>query len=320
MQLVFLFGGLFLIIEGANFLISGSTSLAKRFGLPDLVIGLTIVAFGTSLPEMTVSILASLNNNPEITMGNIIGSNIANILLILGITSLFTTLKVEISTVRREIPFSFLGVLVLGVLMSERLIDNAPLAELSRLDGIILLIFFSIFIYYTFMNAFYASHADKTDDFEKLSVTKSLVLILLGVLGLFLGGQIAVNSASDFATKAGISDAVVGLTIVAIGTSLPELITSVIAARKGKSDLAIGNVVGSNIFNIFWILGLSSVIKPIPITNEVGFDFGILVFASFIMLLSLFLFKQRSIVKLEGVVFILVYILYLIANIVRVAA
>lgn len=317
-DVIFLAGGLLLIIQGAEFLITGASSIAKRFGLSDLVIGLTIVAFGTSLPEMIVSILAGLGDNSELTIGNVIGSNIANILLILGATAMFTTLRVELSTVRREIPFSFLGVVVLGVLMSERLVEGAPVATISRLDGIILLTFFSIFIYYTFLSAYLGGSSDKTDDYEKKPLFQSWGYVGIGIAGLLFGGQISVDSAIELATVLGISETIVGLTVVAIGTSLPELTTSIIAARKDQADLAIGNVVGSNIFNIFWILGVSSIIKPIPVTNEIGFDFAILVLASMVLFLSLLTFKQQAIIKKEGILFLAIYAGYLLINVIRV--
>lgn len=315
-SIVFLVIGLGLVIKGADLLIDGASSVAKRFKVSDLVIGLTIVAFGTSLPEMIVSVIAGINGNAEITIGNVLGSNIANILLILGVTAIITEVKVTRSTVWKEIPYSMLSVFVTIVLVGDIFLEDLDTADVSRADGLILLSFFAIYLYYTFGIA--RIGGSSTDEVQKFTIRKSVILIILGIAGLMIGGQLSVSGAEEIATSLGLSDAVIGLTVLAIGTSLPELITSIVAAKKEKADLAVGNIVGSNIFNIFWILGLSSVITPIQIETDLSIDFLVLVLASILMFLALFVGKKHSVERYEGIILLTVFIGYMIFNVVRV--
>ena len=308
--------GLASIIFSANYLVDGASSIAKRFKVSDLVIGLTIVAFGTSFPEMVVSVLSGFQGNPEIAVGNVIGSNISNILLILGITSLITNLKVTSNTVWKEIPFSFLGVLVFILLAGDSSIDGFSQTIISRSDGLILLSFFTIYLYYTFAVARIGGDTDS--GIKKLSNPVALMYVLGGMLGLMVGGQVSVDAAEGLAKAFGLSDAVIGLTIIAIGTSLPELVTSVIAARKNKDDIAVGNIVGSNIFNIFWILGVSSTINPIVINEDLSVDILVLVFASLVMFISLFTLKRQTIDKKEGMFMLIIFLSYMIYNLSRI--
>lgn len=320
LSLIKLLFGFVVLIKGADVMINGSTSIAKKFGISSIVIGLTIVAFGTSAPELMVSSIASFKGTAGIALGNIIGSNISNTLLILGVAALITPLTVLRNTVNKEIPLSLLAVIAIGVLVNDSLIDGDSLNVLSRIDGMALIMFFVIFIYYTFgiskvkndglMKR--AITAVKKEDFKEYSVLVSVIMILIGLIALAIGGQWIVGSAVVIASAFGLSEALIGLTIVAIGTSLPELAASAIAAKKGQSDMAIGNVVGSNIFNIFWVLGISAIIRPIGFDSILNADI-IILFAITIMLLFLvYVGKRNVLARWEGVVLLMSYVAYII--------
>ncbi len=303
--------GFVLLIKGADMLVSGASSIANKFRISPLVIGLTIVAFGTSAPELAVNIFASMAGNSEIAIGNILGSNIANILLILGISAVIYPLRSKKSTVWKEIPLCLLAAVVVGVMVNDTLIDGGGFSGLSRVDGFVLIAFFAIFLYYTFS---IARSGRSTDDSEikQLSLTRSIIYIIVGLTGLVLGGQWIVAGAVKIAEFFGISQSLIGLTIVAVGTSLPELATSAIAAYRKHTDIAIGNVVGSNIFNIFWILGLSSLIKPLPFNTNSNIDVLLVIFATAVLFLIMFLGKKRVIERWQGVFMLLVYVAYVV--------
>jgi cation:H+ antiporter len=298
-----------LLIVGSNWLVNGASSLAHRFNISDLVIGLTIVAFGTSSPELIVNLIASFNGNTDIAIGNVVGSNIFNILVILGLTALVTPIAVKSTTIWKEIPFSILAVIVLALMANDILIDGYSKDSISRTDGFILLCFFSIFMAYTFALA-KSSGQLKEVTAKEMSVLKAISFIIAGLAGLFFGGKFLVDGAIDIARYLGISEAVIGLTVVAAGTSMPELATSIVAAFKKKSDIAIGNVVGSNIFNIFLVLGVSASIKPIPFNINSNFDIIFLFIISIAMFLFNFLGKERKINRFEGGLFFLAFIVY----------
>ena len=264
------FIGFVFLIKGADLLVDGAGSLAKRLGVSDLIIGLTIVSFGTSAPELTVNIIASLKGASDVGIGNIIGSNIANILLILGVAAMIYPLKIKRELTWKEIPLNFLAVFVLFLLANDVLLDGEPFSILSRIDGLVLMSFFAIFLYYTAQLAFTEKTGIEKGPSRPLWL--SLVMVLVGAIGLAYGGQWVVDGATTIARLLGLSESFIGLTIVAIGTSLPELATSAIAAYKHNTDIAVGNVVGSNIFNIFWVLGLSAVIRPLPVNMEINTD------------------------------------------------
>jgi cation:H+ antiporter len=304
--------GFFLLIKGASLLVDGSASIAKKLKISSIVIGLTIVAFGTSAPEFIVNIFASINGNTDIAIGNILGSNIANVLLILGVASIIYPLSTQKNTVWKEIPMSLLAALILGVLVNDIRIDNGVFSGLTRIDGIVLLSFFIIFLYYSFGIAKTSNEKSSTDEIKDLSYLKSFLYILLGLVGLILGGKWIVDGAVKIATIFNISQSLIGLTVVAIGTSLPELATSAIAAYKKQPDIAIGNVVGSNIFNIFWILGFSSIIKPLPFSPSSDIDIIMTIFTSLLLFIIMFIGKKHVIQKWQGVLMILLYIIYLI--------
>ena len=295
-------------MKGADFLIEGASSLALRLSVSEIAIALTVVSFGTSTPELIVNIFASFQGKDEITLGNIIGSNIVNILLILGIAGLIYPLKTEKNTVWREIPFTLLSVLVLLVLCNDLLIDRVSGSVISRSDGIILLAFFSIFLTYVF--GISKVEGEGISNMETMSLLKLVLYIIGGLVALFAGGKLVVDSSVKCAQWLGVSEKLIGLTVVAGGTSLPELFTSAVAAHKGKSDIAIGNIVGSNIFNIFFIMGISGLINPIYFRPELNIDLLILTGASACLFATMFSGKNRTLDRWEAVLFILLYSAY----------
>lgn len=303
--------GFYILVKGADALVEGSSSIAKRFNVSDIVIGLTIVAFGTSMPELFVNIFSSIKGNTDIAIGNILGSNIVNILLILGVSAIVYPISVKKNTIWKEIPFGLLAAVVVGILANDVFFGNGTTNFLSRGDGLILISFFVIFMYYMFGIAKTDSEDMDGQDVVIHKTSKSILMIVLGLAGLMLGGKWIVDAAVQIATFFGLSQALIGLSIVAVGTSLPEFATSVVAARKGKSDIAIGNVAGSNIFNIFWILGISSIISPLPFSNALNFDVWMTVLASFVLFAVMFVGKKAKIGKMEGVLFIAMYVMYL---------
>ncbi|TAD99159.1 MAG: sodium:calcium antiporter, partial [Bacteroidetes bacterium] len=271
---------------------------------------LTIVAFGTSAPELTVSIYASLSGSTEIAIGNVVGSNIFNTLLILGVAAVIYPVTVQSNSVWIEIPLSLLAAVVLGVCANDMLIDGAEKSMISRIDGIVLLGFFAVFMYYTFYSAKNGAEPPVSDK-ESMPIWKIVVFVVFGLVGLVAGGMLMVEGASAIAKSFGISESIIGLTIVAAGTSMPELATSAAAAYKKNSDIAIGNVVGSNIFNVFFILGTSATISPLPYQPKTSnVDVMLAVVSSILLFAFVFIGKGRKINKVEGGIFISLYIIY----------
>jgi len=314
---VLLVAGFIFLVKGADLLVDGAASIARRLRISDLVIGLTVVAFGTSTPELFVNIVASLSGNSEIAIGNVLGSNIANILLILGIASMIYPLSVGRGTVWREIPFSLLAALVLGVVANDHLIDRYGFSEISRGDGFVFLLFFVIFIYYSGTIALTVNGAEEQAPEKQRGTAVSILLVAAGLVGLTIGGQWIVNGATRIALALGMSEALVGLTIVAIGTSLPELATSAVAAYRRNVEIAVGNVVGSNIFNIFFVLGISSVIKPLPFQTVSNTDIGMVILASLVLFAVMFTGRRHTMDRWEGALMLggyVVYIGYLVAR------
>ena len=303
--------GFSLLIKGADLLVDGSASIAKKLKISSIVIGLTIVAFGTSAPEFIVNIFASAQGNSEIAIGNVLGSNIANILLILGISAIIYPITAKKNTVLKEIPLSLLAAVVLGLMANDMIIDGAGFSSITRIDGFILLSFFIIFLYYTF--GITKSDTDIVEEkIEVFSYSKAVGFIILGLAGLVIGGKWIVDGAVQIAEFFNISQSLIGLTIVAIGTSLPELATSAIAAYKKQSDIAIGNVVGSNIFNIFWILGASAIVRPLPFNTNSNGDILMTIFASIVLFLVMFIGKKRIIERWQGVFMVTTYVGYVV--------
>lgn len=313
LDLVFLVGGLILILFGANWLTDGASSVAKRFRIPPIVIGLTIVAFGTSAPELAVSVSSALQGSADMAIGNVVGSNIFNSLLIIGCTAVVTPIIVSEGTIKVEIPLAILASVVLVILASDVLLAGATNDSLSRADGLILLAFFIIFLSYTFYVAKKGGSESLDSQAEEIHVMSSLksALFIIGGLGaLVFGGKIFVEGASEIARGLGVSESVIGLTLVAGGTSLPELATSVVASLKKNPEIAIGNVVGSNLFNIFFVLGASATITPLNIKGITQFDLLTLVISSILLFLVSLCFGKRVIKRSEGILFILLYIGY----------
>lgn len=299
LQIVFLALGFFLLVKGADWFVDGASGLARKLGIPQLVIGLTIVAMGTSLPEAAVSISAALRGNAEITIGNIVGSNILNILIILGVTALIATLKVADSTVRYEIPFMIVATFVLLWL-------GYTGGQVTWLEGVILWVLFLLYLRYLYMMAKKGKEEER--EAEQLSTAKIIGLILAGVVMIAAGSNFAVEGASNLAKALGISQRFIGLTIVAFGTSLPELVTSVSAARKHNADIAIGNIVGSNIFNILFIVGTTALITPVTFAS--GFVVDTLIAVAVGILLFVCVARTKELRKKAGIVMLLAYILY----------
>jgi cation:H+ antiporter len=307
---VLLVTGLAILIKGADLLVKGASSVSRRLKISELAIGLTVVAFGTSTPELFVNLVACFQGNTAIAIGNILGSNVANILLILGISSIIYPLSVTKGTVWKEIPFSLLAAVVLGIQANDVFIDKASASILTRTDGLIFLSFFIIFLYYTFTIASEIQGVQEHIPTKQYSSRKSLMFIALGFLGLILGGKWMVDGAVTIATHLGLSQSLVGLTLVAVGTSLPELATSAMAAYRKNVEIAVGNVVGSNIFNILFILGISSLIKPLPFQPTSILDIAVVVLASLLLFAFMFTGKKRSLDRWEGIVFVFLYGVY----------
>jgi len=303
--------GFVLLIKGADLLVDGASSIAKRLGISSLVIGLTVVAFGTSMPELIVNIFAGLQGNTDLAIANILGSNIANILLILGVSAAIFPLAVKKGTVWREIPLSLLAVIVLALLVNDVVIDKIAPSELTRIDGFVLLSFFIVFLYYIFGTSKTEESKEETAIREQ-SFLKSFLLVAGGFIGLALGGKLIVDSAVSIASSLGVSQALIGLTVVAIGTSLPELATSAVAAFKKNPDIAVGNIVGSNIFNIFWILGISAIISPLPFSPALMRDVWVVLAVTIVLFAFMFIGKKHILKRWQGVVFILAYITYIV--------
>lgn len=301
--------GLVVLIFGAEYLVKGASSLAKRLGVPVLVIGLTVVAFGTSTPELTVNLYAAMTGATDIAIGNIVGSNIANILLILGLSALIVPLAVARSTTWKEIPFALLAMVLVWVFGNDVLLNGTGVNALTATEGLAFIGIFAIFMYYIVGLAKTEPPADEST-VAQYSLTYSLVCIVAGLAALVLGGRLLVDEAITIAQIFGLSEAVIGLTIVAVGTSLPELATSVIAAIRGQNDIAVGNIVGSNIFNVFWILGLSAVIAPLPMSAGLSFDTLVGIGTTVLLFLVLFLGKRHTIDRWQGGAFILLYVAY----------
>ena len=308
--LLLLIAGFVPLIFRANLLVENATSLAKRLNIPAMVIGLTIVGFGTSSPELVVNLFASFEKNSDLALGNIVGSNIFNILGILGISAIIYPLTIKKNTTWIEIPLCLLSAVIIIVLANDMLIDKMNYSLISRIDGCILLLFFLVFLAYNITLLKSEQYIDEILVKNK-PVLKSVFFILMGLGLLIAGGRIIEFSAVKVASAIGLSERIIALTIVSIGTSLPEVATSVIASRKKNDDIAIGNIVGSNIFNVFFILGISAVIHPVSLQPFSNFDMILNIFASLILFMFIFTGKGRKIGKWEGTFFSLVYIIYL---------
>ncbi|MCT2536033.1 calcium/sodium antiporter [Aquibacillus koreensis] len=316
MTYIILLIGFALLIKGADFFVEGASKIATGLKVSPLLIGLTIVAFGTSSPEATVSIVAALEDNAGVAIGNVVGSNIFNITLDVGIAALIFPLKVESETIRKEIPFTLVASIALLILISDVALQGATAGFLSRSDGFIFALFFAIFLYYIFEVARNSREKEKgIANQVKVAWGKNSLLTVAGLVAIIFGGDLVVGSATDIALSFGMSEALVGLTIVAVGTSLPELMTSVTAAIKKESEIALGNIVGSNIFNILFVLGASSIISPLAVDSKIVFDIVLMILLTVILLI--FSRSKFTIGKVEGAILAIAYIAYLIYIIIR---
>lgn len=308
MSIVYMIIGIVMILWGADKLTDGSSAMARRMNISEIVIGLTIVAFGTSMPEFIVSFISALKGSSDMAIGNIVGSNIFNTFMIVGCAALVAPMTISRNTVKHDIPIALIASIVLLILSMNYTTFTVQGGVISRTDGIILILFLATFLWYTFRIA-----KKGTDDSgmakEKMKSWKVALYILLGLACLIFGGEIFVDGASDIARSLGVSESVIGLTLVACGTSLPELATSVIAAKKGRSALAIGNVIGSNIFNIFGVLGISSVVSPMHISGITMVDMTAMIVG--ILLIWLFSFTKYTVARWEGGVLMVLFALYL---------
>ena len=306
-NIILLVVGFIILIKGADIFVDGASGIAENFHVSKMLIGLTIVAFGTSAPEFAVSVKSIISNNGDIVLGNVIGSNILNILLILGVSSLVHSLNVKSATVKKELPITLLLTTLFAVLLSDSIFDKGLVNTFTRGDGITVLLFFLVFIYYLISMA--RNKVEEAEEKEKISMLKAVAFLVVGIVGVVLGSNFVVDSASKIATILGVSERMIALTIIALGTSLPELVTSVTATRKGEYDIAIGNVVGSNIFNIGMVIGL-----PITIFGgiaKISFSYiDLLVMIVSTVLLFMFSFNDYKISKKEGIVFIILFIAY----------
>ena len=308
MDFLWLIIGLALILIGANALTDGAASIAKRFHISPLVIGLTIVAFGTSAPELTVSVVSALKGSAGLAIGNVIGSNIFNCLMIVGCTAAIVPIQISKGTLSKEIPLCLLAAIVLFVCANDQLINGLSANSMSRSEGLLLLCFFAIFMGYTFAIA----HKGQAEDtaIPTLSVGRSTLYIIGGLAGLIYGGQCFVDGASGISRSLGVSESVIGLTLVAGGTSLPELATSVVAALKKNPEMAVGNVIGSNLFNVFFVLGCSASITAMPVQGISSLDLGMHIAACLLLFIFGLFFRQRTITRIEGIALVACYIGY----------
>ena len=310
LNVILLIGGLALILLGANGLTDGAAAVAKRFKISDLVIGLTIVACGTSAPELVISTMSALSGSADMAIGNVVGSNIFNVLAIIGVTALVLPIKVGEGMLSKEIPLVILASLVLAFCANDVLLDGGSTNAISRIDGLILLCFFLIFLRYTFAIARNGGEEAEGEKIKEMPMWKSVLFILGGLAGLIYGGQLFVDGASGVASSLGVSKSIIGLTIVAGGTSLPELATSVTAALKKNSGIAVGNVIGSNLFNIFFVLGCSSTISPLPLGGITNLDLMVMVGSTILFWLVGWFFKKRTITRVEGALMVACYVAY----------
>ena len=308
--------GIYLLIKSADFIVDSSSSIANKIGVSSLVIGLTVVAFGTSLPELVVNVFAAIGGNGGVSFGNIIGSNIANVLLILGVTAVIGGIVVKKNTVWKEVPFALLAAFALFALSVKTFFGDVA-KSLGIVEGSVLLVLFAVFIVYVFVSS---RRERKSGHFvEDVEVYDKWVYVklIVGLVGIYFGGLWVVDGAVAIAAQLGLSEFLISATIIAIGTSLPELVVCVVAALKKNVDLAVGNVVGSNIFNILWVFGIIPFIRPIAIPKGIGFDLAVMFFATLMLFVIMFVGKKHAMTKRDGWFFILLYVLYVAYIVVR---
>ncbi len=300
--------GIFLLVKSANWIVDGASSLARKLGVSSLVIGLTVVAFGTSLPELVVNLFAATEGAGEVAFGNIIGSNIANILLVLGVVAMIGGVYIKRETVCDEIPFALLASFILFILTGS-LINGKDF--LTRNDGLILLSLFGVFLFYIYKMAELEGKSFNISSVIERSNILIASKLILGIIGIYFGGKLVVEGAIIIAGQLGISEFLISVTIIALGTSLPELVVGAVAVLKKNADLAVGEIIGSNIFNIFWVLGIVPLISPLAIPAFIGFDIGVMFLATLILFILMFVGHKHELRRVDGAVLVLFYILYI---------
>lgn len=323
MDYILLLIGFILLIKGADIFVDGAASISKKLGIPAVIVGLTIVSIGTSAPELAVSIISSIEGNNELAVGNILGSNIFNSLVVLGVTTIIMPILIKKKEIKKDFIINFLVLILLFILTFDSVLfgtDNI----IGRTDGIILLtlcVVYTVFLVYQVRKNNKLSVMTEEDKQERnnIKVSNNLIKIVIGIIGIVVGGNLVVNSASDIATALGMSEKLVGLTIVAIGTSLPELVTSAVAAYKGENDIALGNILGSNIFNILLILGAASIITPIAVKSVLIADSLFLIISTLVIAAIIYIPKgeNKKLSKLDGMIFVIMYIAYMIYIVIR---
>ena len=307
--LLLLLLGLVALVKGADLLVDGASTIAARARVPPMVVGLTIVSFGTSMPEFLVTLISGLQHNADLAVANVIGSNIANVLLVLGVAAIIRPLPIGDATVVTEVPFSLTAALLVGFLANAALFTPYPELTISRIDGLILLFFFLLFMMYVYKVSREGQRETVPSEGGRSMLTAS-GLVALSLVLLYFGGSWVVDGAVDIAATLGVDDALVGLTVVAVGTSTPEIVASAVAAHKGQADLAVGNVVGSNIFNLLWVLGSTSAIVALPFEEISNMDLAMVIAASTLVILALVSSRNRTILRAHGVLFVVLYAAY----------
>ncbi len=310
--LIIIAASMFVVIKGADYFVKGAGSVSAKFGISTFVIGLTVVAVGTSSPEIFVNIIAAQNGATDLSIGNILGSNIANILLALGISALFAPLAMQSRTVWKEFPYSLLAGVMVFVLGADLMINGSGDNVITRSDGMVLLAFFVIFLVYTFGLSKMKDDNDTEEEMEVYGWLRSFIYIIGGLFALIVGGKAVVESATVLASMLGMSQNLIGLTVVAVGTSLPEIVTSVMAVRKGFVDMVVGGVVGSNIFNVFLVLGLTALVAPLQFGKDSITDAFFLMFISIILFMAMFVGKKHTLERWQGAIFVLLYAVYIL--------
>lgn len=325
MSYILLVIGFVLLIKGADIFVSGASNISKRLGIPSVIVGLTIVSLGTSAPELAVSAISAIKGNNEIAVGNVLGSNLFNTLVVLGVTTIIMTLTIKKSEIKRDFTINILATTILLFLTFTTILGGRD-NYISRIDGVVLLIGCISYITYLVLSVKRGKVSSENiqeelavESVSEISIFKSIIKLVIGIAGIVIGGQVVVDSATNIATSLGMSEKLVGLTIVAIGTSLPELVTSVVAALKGEKDIALGNILGSNIFNILLIIGLSSAISPIAVSSNLIFDFIFLIVVTLIIGIMIFVNKkeEKNFGKKEGVILVAFYVFYMAYIIIR---
>jgi cation:H+ antiporter len=316
LDISFIVIGFVLLIKGADFLVTGASSVAKRFAISEMAIGLTIVAMGTSMPELVVNVISGNSGYNEVVFGNIIGSNIFNLFLILGVAGVIYPLTVQNDTVWKEIPFSLGITLIFFLLINDNFFSHSEQSGASTIDGIFLFGLFGLFLYYVYRSMKKGENLD-VEPIQQISNKKSTIMVIGGIAGLAIGGKLVVDNAIDIAHNFEVSEKMIGLTIIAAGTSLPELATSATAALKKRSDIAVGNVIGSNIFNILFVLAISSMLNPIEFNTVMNYDIYLLIFGTAVLFIFMFTFSSRRLDRRESAFLLFCFVCYMTYIIIR---